>query len=118
MGSIHIKRIYEPAEKQDGKRLLVDRLWPRGLKKETARLDEWMKDIAPSTELRKWFHQDTTRWDEFRLKYLHELQQNDAVNTLLNLVKNNQRVTLLYAAHDEQQNHALILQHFITEKLK
>mgnify|MGYP001547482251 CR=1 FL=1 len=118
MGSINIKRIYEPVAKQDGKRILIDRLWPRGLKKETAQLDEWMKAIAPSAELRKWFHQDTTRWDEFRLKYLHELKQNDAVNALLDLIKNNKQVTLLYAAHNEQHNHALVLQHFITEKLK
>jgi uncharacterized protein YeaO (DUF488 family) len=118
MGSIHLKRIYEPADKHDGKRVLVDRLWPRGLKKETAQLDEWMKNVAPSTELRKWFHQDTSRWDEFRLKYLHELKQNDAVNALLELAKHNHQVTLLYAAHDEQHNHAQVLQHFITEKLK
>lgn len=118
MGSLHIKRIYEPATDQDGKRILVDRLWPRGLKKEAAQLDEWLKAIAPSTELRKWFHQDITQWDEFRLKYLHELKQNDAVNLLLDMIKKNRNVTLLYAAHDEKHNHALVLQHFITEKLK
>lgn len=118
MGSIHIKRIYEPAARDDGKRVLVDRLWPRGLKKESAQLDEWMKNVAPSTELRKWFHQNTSQWEGFRVKYLHELKLNDAVNALLELVQDNHRVTLLYAAHDEQHNHAQVLQHFITEKLK
>jgi uncharacterized protein YeaO (DUF488 family) len=118
MGTVKIKRIYEPFDKQDGVRILVDRLWPRGVKKETAHLDEWMKAIAPSTELRKWFNHDTPKWDEFQLKYMHELTQNDAVKDLLGLVKKHKKVTLLYAAHDEQHNHALVLQEFIGEVLK
>ncbi|MDB5127368.1 DUF488 domain-containing protein [Mucilaginibacter sp.] len=118
MGTIKIKRIYEPFDKQDGMRILVDRLWPRGVKKETAHLDEWMKAIAPSTELRKWFNHDTPKWDQFQLKYTHELMQNDAVKELLDLVKKHKTITLLYAAHDEKHNHALVLQEFIGEVLK
>lgn len=99
-------------------RILVDRLWPRGVKKETAHVDEWMKAVAPSTELRKWFNHDRPKWDQFQSKYTHELTQNDAVEELLHLIKNNKTVTLLYAAHDEQHNHALVLQQFIGELVK
>ena len=118
MGTVKIKRIYEPFDKQDGVRILVDRLWPRGVKKEMAHIDEWMKAIAPSTELRKGFNHDKPKWDEFQLKYTHELTQNDAVKDLLDLVKKHKTITLLYAAHDEQHNHALVLQQFIGEVLK
>ena len=118
MGTVKIKRIYEPFDKQDGVRILVDRLWPRGVKKETTHLDEWMKAIAPSTELRKWFNHDKPKWDQFQLKYTHELKQNDAVKALLDLTKKHKTITLLYAAHDEQHNHALVLQQFIGEMLK
>jgi uncharacterized protein YeaO (DUF488 family) len=118
MATVKIKRIYEPFDEQDGMRILVDRLWPRGVKKETAHLDEWMKAVAPSTELRKWFNHDTPNWDQFKLKYTHELTQNNAVEELLHVIKNNKTVTLLYAAHDEQRNHALVLQQFIGELLK
>jgi uncharacterized protein YeaO (DUF488 family) len=114
MATIQIKRIYEPAAEGDGLRILVDRLWPRGIKKETARIDRWLKDIAPSTELRKWFHQDTSQWDEFRAKYLLELKQNKAVKDLQDIIKNNKTVTLLFAVRDEQQNHALVLKQFLT----
>jgi uncharacterized protein YeaO (DUF488 family) len=120
MGAIQIKRIYQPAEKADGKRILVDRLWPRGVKKEAAQIDEWMKAIAPSDALRKWFHQDNdpTKWQEFKAKYMLELKQNTAVNDLLDIINKNEKVTLLYAARDEQQNHALILMQFIDNLLK
>ena len=120
MATIQIKRIYQPADKSDGKRILVDRLWPRGVKKESAQLDEWMKAIAPSEALRKWFHQDNdrTKWDEFKAKYLLELKENPAVDELLDMISKNEKVTLLYAAHDEQHNHARILLQFIDELLK
>ncbi|WP_448697455.1 DUF488 domain-containing protein [Mucilaginibacter sp. AW1-3] len=114
MGKVQVKRIYEPVEETDGKRILVDRLWPRGLKKEAVQLDDWMKDIAPSTGLRKWFHQDTSNWQEFTARYILELKQNPAVSTLKQLLAQNPVVTLLYAAHDEQHNHALVLQQFIS----
>jgi uncharacterized protein YeaO (DUF488 family) len=120
MGAIQIKRIYEPAEKTDGKRILVDRLWPRGMKKESAHIDEWLKAVAPSDALRKWFHQDSalSKWQEFQAKYILELKQNTAVNDLLDTISKNEKVTLLYAARDEQQNHALVLLQFVNELLK
>jgi uncharacterized protein YeaO (DUF488 family) len=118
MGTVQIKRIYEPVDKKDGARILVDRLWPRGIKKESAQLDEWMKDIAPSVDLRKWFKHDSAKWEEFQAKYNFELKHNDAVKALLDYIKKNKMVTLLYAAHDEQHNHALVLHHFISELLK
>jgi len=120
MGTLQIKRIYQPAEKADGNRILVDRLWPRGVKKEAAKLDEWLKAIAPSDTLRKWFHQDSdpAKWQEFKAKYMLELKQNTAVDDLLDIISKNEKVTLLYAAHDEQQNHALVLLEFINELLK
>lgn len=118
MGTVQIKRIYEPVDKKDGARILVDRLWPRGMKKASAQLDEWMKDIAPSADLRKWFKHDPTKWEEFKAKYNFELKHNDAVKDLLDLIKKNKVVTLLYAAHDEQHNHALVLYHFISGLLK
>jgi uncharacterized protein YeaO (DUF488 family) len=118
MGTVKIKRVYEPFDEQDGMRILVDRLWPRGVKKETARLDDWMKAVAPSNELRKWFNHEMPNWDEFQSRYTHELTQNDAVKDLLDLIKKHKTVTLLYAAHDEQHNHALVLQQFIDELVK
>ena len=120
MGAIQIKRIYEPTEKTDGKRILVDRLWPRGVKKESAQIDEWMKAIAPFDALRKWFHQgsDHEKWQEFKAKYMLELKQNTAVNDLLDIISKNEKVTLLYAARDEYQNHALVLLEFINDLLK
>ncbi len=120
MATLQIKRIYQPAEKSDGKRILVDRLWPRGVKKEAAQLDQWMKAIAPSEALRKWFHQDSDRakWDEFKAKYQLELKQNPAVDELLDMISKNEKITLLYAAHDELHNHALVLLGFINELLK
>ena len=120
MGAIQIKRIYQPAEKADGKRILVDRLWPRGVKKEAAQIDEWMKAVAPSDALRKWFHQDNdpAKWQEFKAKYTLELKQNTAINDLLDIMSKNEKVTLLYAARGEQQNHALVLMQFINELLK
>lgn len=113
MGTVQIKRIYEPAEKSDGKRILVDRLWPRGVKKELAQLDDWMKTVAPSTDLRKWFNHDVAKWQEFTTRYTLELKENSAVNELLDMVKKNKMVTLLYAAHDEDHNHAVVLLQFI-----
>ncbi|MDB5117483.1 MAG: hypothetical protein JWQ79_2975 [Mucilaginibacter sp.] len=115
MGTVQIKRIYEPAEKTDGARILVDRLWPRGISKESAHLDEWMKDIAPTADLRKWFNHDVAKWYEFNLRYVLELKQNTTVKALLDIIKSHKTVTLLYAAHDEAHNHALVLQKYISE---
>lgn len=113
MKNLSIKRIYEPAEKADGFRILVDRLWPRGVKKETAGIDLWLKDVAPSTELRQWFHSGERDWKEFRYKYLLELKHNPAIEELTGLIEQHKTVTLLYAAKDEHQNHASVLLDFL-----
>ena len=111
--AIHIKRIYDPVSKTDGYRILVDRLWPRGIKKEDAHIDEWMKEIAPSTELRKWFHHEEGSWEAFRKKYHAELKASPAVEELRSCIKEHKTVTFLYAAKDEEHNHALVLQEFV-----
>lgn len=113
MDNVAIKRIYEPADADDGFRILVDRLWPRGMKNEDAGIDLWMKAVAPTNALRKWYHHDGGRWDEFRHKYLLELKDNPAVDELLSLIKEHKTVTLLYAAKDVEQNHALVLKEFL-----
>ncbi len=110
---IQVKRIYEPADKTDGARILVDRLWPRGVSKVEAALDAWLKDIAPSTELREWFHHDDTLWSEFRKRYIAELHKApEAVAELREWIKKG-RVTLLYAAHDEAHNNAVVLREYM-----
>lgn len=107
---IKIKRVYEPAEKSDGVRILVDRLWPRGVKK-TA-IDLWIKDVAPSDALRKWFHHEERRWSDFRSKYRKELSANkDAVAELRKAAKGT--ATLLYGAKDEKHNQAVVLAEFL-----
>ena len=113
MSNIKIKRIYEPFSKTDGYRILVDRLWPRGMKKEDAHVDKWLKEIAPSTELRQWFHAEPGRWEQFRMKYLDELKNSNVVDELIAYIKEHQTITLLYSVKDEEHNHALILQEFI-----
>ena len=110
------KRIYNDADASDGKRVLVDRIWPRGVSKEGAQLDAWLKDIAPSTDLRTWWDHDPDRLEEFADRYEQELSDDDhadAVDELVDLIHDNDRVTLLYAAKDEQINHANILQDYL-----
>lgn len=107
--SVAVKRIYEPVDKQDGYRILVDRLWPRGIKKEAAEIDSWLKEVAPSTALRTWFHSGEGSFAAFKKKYLAELKENPALDELKSLLKEHKKITLLYAAKDEKQNHALIL---------
>ena len=118
MGNLLIKRIYEPAEKADGVRILVDRLWPRGITKERAQLNQWMKEVAPSTELRKKFHENPDNWPWFEHEYIAELKQQEAVKELARLIQEQETVTLLYAAHNETQNHVLVLQRFLNTLLK
>jgi uncharacterized protein YeaO (DUF488 family) len=106
---VTVKRVYDPPSAEDGMRVLVDRLWPRGLKKEKARIDRWLRDVAPSTELRRWFGHDPKRWDEFRERYTAELRgHSDALDELRRLAGEG-HVTLLFAAHDEQHNDAVVL---------
>ncbi len=108
-----LKRAYEKPEGNDGIRVLVDRIWPRGLSKEELKLDAWSKDIAPSSELRKWFGHDPEKWDEFKRRYFRELDDcREAVDDLLAKVKKG-RVTLVYAAHDEACNNAVALKAYL-----
>jgi uncharacterized protein YeaO (DUF488 family) len=116
MTNIRIKRAYEEPDREDGTRILVDRLWPRGLTKEKARVDLWLKDVAPSTELRKWFAHDPGKWEEFRSRYLEELKRNKEQLSLLRQEAAKGIVTLVYAAKDQQHNEAVILQRLLTAK--
>jgi uncharacterized protein YeaO (DUF488 family) len=104
-----IKRVYEPPDKHDGRRILVDRLWPRGLTKEKAGIDLWLKDIAPSTELRKWFSHNPDRWEEFKERYLAELKDNSGQIQLLKQELDKGNVTLVYSAKDEKHNQAVVI---------
>lgn len=113
--SLSIKRAYLPPDDGDGQRVLVDRLWPRGLHKDEAALDEWMKDVAPSPDLRKWFGHDPERFAEFSRRYRLELSQNPALDALAALAKKG-KLTLVYAAHDETHNHARVLAEYLTER--
>lgn len=113
---IHIKRIYENVDPSDGKCILVDRLWSRGISKENANLDLWLKEVAPSTELRKWFHAATPdHWEEFKQRYLKELETNSAVQELQQIALKN-TITLLYSAKDVENNHAIILKEYLLSK--
>ncbi len=107
------KRIYQAYSPDDGYRVLVDRLWPRGVSKEEARLNEWLKNIAPSTELRKWFDHDAQKFDEFYNRYKAELQEKPELVEHLLKVSEDQVVTLLYAAKEEKYNHASVLKEFL-----
>lgn len=113
---LRLKRAYEPATPDDGVRILVDRLWPRGVSKAKAALDEWMKDIAPSTELRQWFGHDAARWAEFQRRYRTELRQHgNDLDHILALAKAG-TVTLVYAAHDATHNDAVVLRDVLLER--
>jgi uncharacterized protein YeaO (DUF488 family) len=109
---LKIKRVYEPPGESDGTRILIDRLWPRGLSKEKAAVDLWLKEIAPSTELRKWFDHDPDKWDEFQKRYRDELEENEeGVQRLRDEMKRG-AVTLVYGAKDEEHNDAVALRNF------
>ncbi len=109
MSEVHLKRAYDPPATDDGARVLVDRLWPRGVKKDEAAIDLWLKEIGPSTELRQWFAHDPSKWAEFRKRYRAELAHNNALEELRQLVKRNQRTTLVFAARDIEHNNAVVL---------
>ncbi len=111
---IQIKRIYEAYTPNDEVRVLVDRLWPRGVSKEEAHIDFWLKDIAPSNELRTWFSHDPKKWDAFKKKYQEEIQHNkEAFAEIKKIVAENKKVTLVYAAKDEEHNNAVVLQELL-----
>ena len=114
--SIKIKRVYAEPEKSDGTRILVDRLWPRGLTKEKAHVDVWLEEVAPTTELRKWFAHDPKKWPEFQSRYIDELKSHSAELELLKEKSAKGPVTLLFGAKDEAHNEAVILQRLLQRK--
>ena len=115
---IQLKRVYEPAANIDGQRFLVDRLWPRGAKKESLALDGWLKDVAPSNELRKWFGHDPAKWTEFQKRYRTELDGNPAACQSLLAAARRGNLTLLFSAHDTTHNNAIVLKEFLQEQMK
>lgn len=119
--TIATKRVYELPSKQDGIRVLVDRLWPRGLTKAAAGIDEWLRDLAPSNELRRWYHARPEEWAAFRKKYLRELTQPEyeaALQRLYELKHDNKRLTLLFASKNEETNNAVVLKELLEQKRK
>lgn len=111
--TIKLKRIYEQPAASDGFRVLIDRLWPRGISKERAALDAWLKEVAPSTELRQWFAHDPKKFNEFKLKYQTELAGNSAAAELVKLAAKHRCLTLLYAARDPALSHAVVLKSYL-----
>lgn len=107
--ALKLKRVYELPEESDGYRVLADRLWPRGIKKEAAQIDIWLKEVAPSTALRKWFNHEPEKWQEFVSKYKSELRDSDVLDDLKSLVRKHKTITLLYGSKDEKYNHAVVL---------
>lgn len=118
MAMLRTRRTYEPPEPGDGRRILVERLWPRGLKKEALAVDAWLKDVAPSSELRRWFGHRVERWGEFRRRYRAELDANsEAWRPILQAARRG-RVTLLYSARDVDHNSAVVLREYLEERLR
>ena len=118
MTLIQIKRVYEPAAKEDGARFLVERLWPRGMKKEALPMQAWCRDAAPSNDLRRWFSHDPAKWKEFQRRYRAELAGKPAVcQTLLDTARQG-NITLLYSAHDTEHNNAIALKSYLEERLR
>lgn len=111
---VQLKRAYAPPSPEDGVRVLVDRLWPRGLRKSAAAIDRWIKDVAPSTELRRWFGHDPNRWVEFRRRYKAELAHKTGLLRELRAITRNNTLTLVFAARDELHNEAIVLRNVLT----
>jgi uncharacterized protein YeaO (DUF488 family) len=118
--AIELQRVYHPAGRRAGTRVLVDRVWPRGVKKENLRLDRWMKDLAPSTPLRKWFGHDPRRWEEFRRRYRAELGQPEKQELLAELrrLARSGSLVLLYGARDQEHNQAVVLREYLESRSK
>jgi uncharacterized protein YeaO (DUF488 family) len=115
---IRLKRAYEPSSPADGMRVLVERLWPRGVSKKNAAVDLWLKEIAPSTELRQWFAHDPAKWKEFRTRYRTELREKAEAIKLLEEKARQGTITLLYAARDEEHNSALVLKEYLEAQMR
>ena len=112
---VQLKRAYEPAAPSDGVRILVDRLWPRGVSKAKAAIDHWLRELAPSSELRRWFDHDVERWDEFRRRYRAELEQHPEALGRLRQLASESRITLVFGARDEAHNDAVVLRDVLAE---
>lgn len=112
---VKVKRVYDPVSDDDGRRILVDRLWPRGIKKENADIDEWLKDVAPSDELRKWFSHDPSKWQDFKKKYISELKQRPDTIGRFRKEARKGTLTLLFAAKDIEHNNAVVLKEVIEQ---
>jgi uncharacterized protein YeaO (DUF488 family) len=115
---IKLKRVYETPSEDDGRRLLVERLWPRGIRKEKAEVDEWVKEIAPSTELRKWYAHDVEKWPEFKKRYIKELNEHTEQIEEIRKQAKGKTVTFVYAAHDTEHNSAVVLKEYIEGRKK
>ncbi len=115
---IKTKRVYERIDVKDGERILVDRLWPRGIRRSTSNIDIWVKNIGPSDELRKWFNHDPKKWMSFKKKYKRELQENRALDKLIEIVVNADPVTFLYSSKDTRHNNALVLLEVVKARLR
>jgi uncharacterized protein YeaO (DUF488 family) len=114
---VQIKRVYDPASSSDGYRVLIDRLWPRGVSRQSAKLDDWMKELAPSTELRHWFGHEPARFEEFRRRYIAELRDERPRLTALRRRARGGRLTLVYSAHDTEHNDAVVLAEILSRGL-
>lgn len=115
---LQIKRVYEDPEPSDGFRVLTERLWPRGVSKERAALDQWLKSIAPSNDLRKWFSHDPDKWKEFKERYRRELFGSEAVTEMLEIIEEHDTVTMVYASKDEEYNSTVLLKEFLEDLLQ
>ncbi len=115
MMTIQLKRAYEAASDSDGTRILVDRLWPRGLSKERAHIDQWIKEAAPSTELRQWYHHDPEKWDEFKKRYYKELDSQPEIVEQLKKLVSTGHVTFVFGSKEETLNHAAALKEYLAE---
>ena len=115
---LNVKRVYERAAESDGLRILVDRLWPRGVSKAEAKVHGWMKDIAPSDKLRRWFQHDPDRWDEFRRRYMKELESKEGDVAMLLRHAREGDLTLVYSARDERHNNAVVLKEFLDTRVR
>jgi uncharacterized protein YeaO (DUF488 family) len=113
MSKVQVKRVYEEPSASDGYRVLIDRLWPHGVSKERAAVDLWLKEIAPSPDLRIWFNHEPAKFKEFSRRYVSELKSNPSLADLLKIIKQHKKITLLYAAKDPQVNHAVVLERFL-----
>jgi uncharacterized protein YeaO (DUF488 family) len=118
VAELKLKRVYEKTEVTDGERILVDRFWPRGIRRSSANIDIWMKGVAPSNELRKWFSHEQSRWEGFKKRYNKELENNKAFEKLIKFIKDNDTVTLLYSTKDTKHNNAVVLLEAIKKRLK